>query len=68
MTTAISGCAAALDIRIAEVSAEVRALDRALQLAHAHSFRAVKATEDAYLLAFRELGRLIRQRNKRTAK
>ena len=68
MTTAISGRAAALEARIAAATAEVRALDHALQLSYGYGdYRHIQACKDAWALAFRQLSRLIQQR-RRTAK
>jgi len=61
--------AAALDDRIATAKAEVIALDHALQLAHGYGdYRGIRAAQDSWQLAFRDLGRLIRQRQARAAR
>ena len=70
MTATFSGrsAAALIDEKIKQATAEVHALDHALQLAHGTGeYRSICAAKDAWAVAFRQLSRLIQQR-RRTAK
>ena len=66
MKTALSsGSAAALQDKIEACKAEVIALDHALQLAHGYGdYRGIQAAQEAWAIAFRDLGRLIRQQQR----
>ncbi len=65
MKTATATAAAALDERIAAATAEVKALDHALQLAHGYgNYQGIQACKDAWYRSFQQLSRLIQLRRR----